>query len=162
MKETDIQKIVCDVVNAVGGLAFKLNDRFVGGRADLLVKLYAGKILRAGCPPSGFIEVKQRAYPTTDARFALNVTHLQHNFLRNADAAGIPCGVASFLQESSGSGLTLHLHLMTFRVASYKDATTKPYTSHRDAHVRLGRKGDREHSLLSALYNWHEEWRAER
>lgn len=157
MKEVDIQALVCTVVNEAGGFAFKLQDRFVGGRADLLIKLPDDRA------PAGFLEIKQRAYPATDAQFKLDVTHLQDRFLAKASVAGVPTGVASFLQRGTGSGLTLWLHVMTWRTASYGDRVgMAPYTSHRRAHVELGRKGQREGVLLSTLFNWVRDWKAER
>jgi len=167
MKETAIQAIVCDVVNEAGGFAMKMDNAFVGGVADLLIKLpnyRQFKGWRGRGDAASFLEVKQRVRPRTgNATFSLDVTHLQDKFLRRADAAGIPCGVASFMQEGTGSGLKLWLHVMTWRVASYEDGVgAKAYTTCPDAHILLGRKGEREGPLLSALYDWHQKWREER
>lgn len=164
MNELGLQKFVCDVVNDAGGYALKRNNRFMVGIVDLLVKLpskpgYFRDGLQA-CPPAGILEVKQRLYPSSDRRFLLDVTAPQKNDLRRADAAGMPAGVISFLQRGSGSGLVLFAHVMTYRTASYGDNTgIEPWTTWRGAHMLLGKKGEREHAMLSALYNWQKEWR---
>lgn len=165
MNELDLQKLLCDVVNDAGGFAYKCNNRFMVGVVDLFVKLPDRPHARAPQGCAGFIEVKQRAFTDrfTNQAFTLDVTRPQHNFLKRVDAAGVPAGVASFMQKGTGSGLRLWLHLMTWRTASYHDNMgIKPYTTRWDAHIELGRKGECEGAMLSALYNWQKEWREDK
>lgn len=155
MNELQLQKLVCDVANKAGGWAMKMNNRFTVGVADLAVKLpNAGNILRRGCPPTGFLEVKQRDYPRSDAPFKPEVTHLQRNFLWRAERAGIPCGVVSFLQHGTGSGLTLWTRVVPWRTFENDNYRVRPAD-----HVLLGKKGERESVLLTCLYEWMKEWK---
>ncbi len=159
MKELDLQRLIVDAVNGAGGRAFKLNNRFMIGYSDLLVKLPP----RAQAPlrgafhndfPAGLLEVKQRARPKTAAQFQLDVTHAQGVFLQAAHDAGMPCGMASFLQEGSGSGLKLWLQVQTWgRFTLTKNKTDRGW------HLPLGKSDARHNDILSALYNWHKEWR---
>ncbi len=150
MNELGLQKLVVDVVNESGGFARKMNNRFLIGVSDLLVKLPGVK------NPAGFLEVKQRAYPRTNAPFDPGVTHLQSNFLRAASQANMPAGIMSFLQTGNGSGLKLWLQVQTSRRSASGTMLWFP-----TSHVELGRAQERGPRILSALHNWIKEWKEE-
>jgi hypothetical protein len=152
MKELDLQSMIIDAVNESDGHAHKMSSRFLVGVADLLVKLRGY--------PAGLLEVKQRDFPSTDAHFLLDVTRPQQNFLRDFDAAGMPCGVASFLQDGSGSGFNLWLSVMSWKTISYKDSTIRPFTIGRTAHTFLGKPAVRAQHIMQVLTGWLTEWEA--
>jgi hypothetical protein len=146
--------MIVNAVDGVKGRAHKMSNRFLVGVADLLVKLPEW--------PAGFLEVKQRDYPTTDARFTCDVTKPQQTFLRGFDAAGMPCGVASFLQDSYGSGLKLWLNISTWETMSYGDSTIRPFSMTRTAYTFLGKHDERAGNIVTILHNWMLEWDKQR
>lgn len=92
MKETDLQSLTIKAVRLHGGAAHKLSNRFLVGVSDLLVKL---PLL-----PAALLEVKydERAKFDPAAPITPGVTPLQHKFLKDYHAAGMACGVLSFLK----------------------------------------------------------------
>jgi len=152
MNELNLQSMIIGVVNEKGhGHAHKLSSRFLVGVVDLLVKLPKW--------PAGLLEVKQRDFPASDARFALDVTLPQQRFLRQFDAAGMPCGVASFLQAGTGAGLKLWLNVSTWETMSYGDTTVAPFSMTRTAYTFLGKHDERADKILSLLDDWHTNWK---
>jgi hypothetical protein len=152
MNELDLQSMIIDAVIRQGhGHAHKMSHRFLIGIVDLAVKLPKW--------PTGFLEVKQRDRPTTDARFTCDVTHPQQTFLRNYDAVGTPCGIESFLQDGYGSGLKLWLNISTWETMSYGDNTIKPFTLTRSAYTFLGKHDERAGKILDLLHGWHINWK---
>ena len=169
MNELSLQRLIVDAVNNAGGFSRKLNNRYLIGVSDLLVKLPGGSLkdARSANLPyqaAGLLEVKQRQRPKTDAPFALDVTHAQGAFLQAAHDAGMPCGVVSFLQEGTGSGLKLWLQIQTWkharsvRFVDWGDDAQGMFTK-RSLHLSLGKFDVRHNDILSALYNWQKEWR---
>lgn len=152
MDELTLQQLIIDAVNDKGrGRAHKMNNRFLVGVSDLLVKLPRW--------PAGFLEVKQRLYPSTDERFLLDVTHPQQRFLREFHDAGMPCGIASFLQEGSGAGLKLWLNISTWDTIAYGDGTIKAFTMTRTAYTSLGKSYGRLEIILELLHGWFINWK---
>ena len=92
MNELGYQKFVIQQVFAAGGFAWKSNNRFLIGVADLMVKL-------PGYPCCA-LEVKKNKMPVKKDSVVLDVTPLQTLFLRNCAMAGMPAGVLSFLTTS--------------------------------------------------------------
>lgn len=93
MLETKLQKFLVDEVRDSGGFAHKMSNRFLIGVPDLLIKLPNS--------PATFLETKQHTFNNRDAapaKFWLRVTPLQAKFLRDANAAGVPGLVGSFVQ----------------------------------------------------------------
>lgn len=91
MREVEYQSLVVDVVRAQSGAATKLSNRFLIGVSDLLVKLPDCKAM--------LVEVKlEHAQTMNDREFCLDVTALQKKFLREYAAAGMCCGVLSFVE----------------------------------------------------------------
>ncbi len=150
MDELTLQSMIIEAANDAGGRAHKMNNRFLIGVSDLLVKLPKW--------PAGFLEVKQRDWPSSDGRFLLDVTHPQQKFLRQFNAAGMPCGVASFLQTGTGSGLSLWLNISTWETIAYSDSTIKPFTLTRQGHTFLGKADQRPHHILILLQTFFAEW----
>lgn len=158
MNELKLQQFIVDAVNGAGGFGHKMSNRFLIGVSDLLVKLSPKTNHDAlrGCP-AGFLEVKQRDYTRGLDVFTLDVTFPQAKFLQDAAKADMPCGVASFLQKGTGSGLTLWLNIRVWETgwkpgdAIRADART---------HIELSRKPEaRANDILTHLYEWQRAWR---
>lgn len=161
MNELGLQKLIVDAVNGAGGFARKMNNRFLIGVSDLIVKL-PPQVMHGssrGCP-AGFLEVKQRAYNirglTEFEPGGDGVTHQQAKFLTEAWTAGMPCGVASFLQAGSGSGARYWLHIKPWYDWKPGDKVMVRAADH----IELSRKPDaRANDILTHLYNWQRAWR---
>lgn len=89
MNELGYQHWVIQQVKAAGGHAWKSNNRFLIGVADLMVKLPGYQCCT--------LEVKKNKLPVKKNSIVLDVTPLQSKFLRDCAAAGMPAGVLSFL-----------------------------------------------------------------
>lgn len=116
MKEVALQGLVVDLVNEHGGYARKLSHKFLVGISDLLVKMPEYPAIK--------IEVKQRiCQPNVDREFELtDLTVLQKRDLLEAQAAGMNCGVLSFVQTKNGL-TTLHgaiYPILPLQEAGYK------------------------------------------
>ncbi len=124
MNELGMQALIVDVVCRHGGFAQKLSNRFLVGVADLLVKLPGY--------PAGVLEVKQRDLPKdTRLTWKLDITGPQTRFLRDADAAGMPAGVASFMHRRGSGPLERRLHLGVWTYgAMVIDGWTASYGAH--------------------------------
>lgn len=162
MNELKLQKLLVDTVKGAGGYAMKMDNKYIVGVSDLLTKL-PNKLFPSGALaldfPAGMVEVKQRKRPVRDISFTLDITHMQAKFLDDVAAAGMPAGVASFLQEGTGSGLKLYLFVCTWKAMQYVDSTVERFEVHRDAHELLNNK-DRAGDIMRHLYRWHDNWRA--
>ena len=151
MKELELQSMIIDAVIDKGkGHAYKASSRFLVGVADVLIKLPQWS--------AGFLEVKQRDWPATDARFLLDVTHAQQIFLRRFNAAGMPCGVASFLQMGTGAGFKLWLNISTWETIAYGDDQIEPFSITRTAYTYLGKHDERAGHILNLLHDWLMNW----
>jgi len=118
MNELDMQKYIVDSVNHAGGFAYKMSHRFLIGVVDVMVKLPDLKVMPShlsGKFAAGVLEVKQRDKPKSNIEFTLDVTPQQKRFLRQARDAGMPAGVASFLQVRGKGvkGLELAIYTLT-------------------------------------------------
>jgi hypothetical protein len=142
--------IIDAVIDKGHGHAYKASSRFLVGVADVLVKLPQW--------PAGFLEVKQRDWPATDARFLLDITHAQQIFLRRFNAAGMPTGVASFLQMGSGAGFKLWLNISSWETIAYHDNQIEPFSITRTAYTYLGKHDERADKILGMLHDWHRHW----
>ncbi len=122
--ELSMQALIVDAVNASGGFARKLSNMYLVGVADLLVKLPDY--------PAGVLEVKQRDLPKDkNLTWKLDVTGPQTRFLRDAHAAGMPAGVASFMHRRGSGPLERRLHLGVWTYgAMVIDDWTATYGAH--------------------------------
>lgn len=89
MSELSLQRDVIESVEARGGFAKKLSNRFLIGVADLYVKLPRH--------PGVFIEVKDEKLPKKSDHVLLGLTPLQRRFLMDAHRAGDNAAVLSFI-----------------------------------------------------------------
>ena len=90
--ELEFQADIVDLVNTAGGFAYKCNNRYMVGVADLFIK-----------PPNLYplyLEVKKntKAYcQHPEKLFLLDVTVPQRNFLRKCVRGGMPAAVLSIV-----------------------------------------------------------------
>ena len=141
--------MIVDAVKYAGGHATKLSHRFLVGVPDLLIKLQSVNV------PAGLVEVKQHKWPAEDRVFDLEVTPPQRRVLGQFNAAGMPCGVASFLQKGAGNSRELYLSVMSYQTLQYSDGTIKPFTCARSAHVVLSKNPERRYlDIVSELEKW--------
>lgn len=101
MKELDIQTKTIKAVEAAGGAAVKLSNRFLIGVADLLIKLPE--------IPTMLMEVKLNLMPIQKETVNLDTTKLQQDFLRSFGKAGVDCGVISFLWKKDKGGNCINI-----------------------------------------------------
>jgi len=143
MIETECQKLVTDAVEEARGEGLKLNNRFLVGVVDLLVKL-------PDCPPM-WLEAKLAKFsdkikPTH--RWDVGCTAKQKEFLRDWHRAGMLTGVVSFVQTTGGNMRSLRMALY-----SYSDMTTNDlgwWAMVKD-HKALGDKADRNKNIVDML-----------
>lgn len=91
MIETEAQKIVVKAVEAEGGYALKMSNRFLVGIPDLLIKLPT--------IPAMILEAKIQHFKRPDNhKFTLAATALQDRELRNMRSAGMITGMLSFVE----------------------------------------------------------------
>lgn len=145
MKETQLQKVMCDAVIESGGYAKKLSHKFVSGVPDTLIKLPHG--------PAMLLEAKQRRLSSADAvfdaRFTLDVTKLQDIELRDAWRAGMVTGVVSFIQVGTGSGFKLWMAVIPWPEASGND-----YLVIGPRHRYIGTSSERNGLIIEALQDF--------
>lgn len=92
MNELDLQNRVVKVVRtSQGGAAHKLSHRFLVGVPDLMVKVPKYPVM--------ILEVKKDERPKVKEVVTLDVTVPQKRFLLQWAAAGVMCGVMSFLYQ---------------------------------------------------------------
>lgn len=156
--ELELQAMVISAVTAAGGAAHKMNNRFLVGVSDLIVKLpsrptdgYKPECNAKANPPAGFIEVKQGPWPRAD-RFMVEITVPQRHFLQKFYDAGMPVGVMSFLQRGSGTKWRCWLAVMSWPTYNNVDWRREDY-------VELGHRDDRANIIMTTLYNWQQDWR---
>lgn len=99
--------MVVDLVRSRGGAATKLSNRFLVGVADLLVKMLGAN--------AALIEVKLHhvSKVVEGLKFTLDVTPLQRKFLSGYDAAGMACGVLSFVEVGGRGKLGLRARMFS-------------------------------------------------
>lgn len=144
MIETECQQLIVRAAKEAGGEALKLNNRFLVGVADLLVKI-------PGCHPEWLeaklskFSVKTLAHGHT---WELDVTKKQKDFLRDWDRAGMRTGVASFVMPVGGNVGSLCLGIW-----SYDQMVARNWTVTSDAHHALGGKDERMETICSIIRN---------
>lgn len=98
MKELDCQGLIKRAVVSRGGFCIKLSHRFIVGVPDLLVKIPGRAAM--------LIEVKWARAPKRKD-YMLEITPRQAQVLRQAEAAGMITGVASFLKDPTLLGFRI-------------------------------------------------------
>jgi len=93
MSELARQKDVIDVVRGHGGAAYKSSNRFLNGVCDLVIKTPLLPVMH--------LEAKYAAAPARKDTVHLDVTALQHDFLREMHNAGGMAGVISFVSRET-------------------------------------------------------------
>jgi hypothetical protein len=90
-KEVPLQNELCKAIGLFGGKAQTLNNRFIHGVPDLLIKLLGY--------PGMLIECKRNLYTHTTRTTPVIVPleELQFTTLKEWHSAGMPCGLLSFL-----------------------------------------------------------------
>ena len=91
MSELARQKDVIDVIRDHGGAAYKSSNRFLNGVCDLVVKHPSFPVMH--------LEAKYATAPARKDTIRLDVTALQHDFLREMHNAGGMAGVISFISR---------------------------------------------------------------
>lgn len=143
IKETECQKLVVKAVEEVGGAALMLNNRYLVGVADLMVKLPDA--------PMMILEAKRTVVTpkywdeSSHKPFSLAVTKLQNDFLKEWDYAGVRSGIASFVIKSGSDVSGLHMTLYTLQqdYESYYGVVAD--------HLELGGKHSRFESIRNLL-----------
>jgi len=134
MLETAMQQLIIDAVKDVGGAGIKLNNRFLVGVVDLLIKL-------PNCRPM-WLEAKQIALSdrTKNHVWELDVTTPQRKFLKEWHGAGMLTGVVSFIQTKGAREpiKTLRMALYTYEVMEHTS-----WQVMQRSHVPLGDKDGR-------------------
>lgn len=142
MVETECQQLIVDAAKTAGGQALKLNNRFLIGVADLLVKL-------PGIRPM-WLEAKLNNFSAKTLQsshaFDLAVTKLQKDFLRDWQHAGMLTGVVSFVQENGKGVKSLHMALY-----SYGEMDDFHWVANVIDHNALGGKDERMDRIVGQL-----------
>lgn len=92
MSELARQKDVIDVARAEGGAGYKSSNRFLNGVCDLVIKLPLFPVMH--------LEAKYALAPVKKSTVHLDLTALQHDFLREMHNAGGMAGVMSFVERA--------------------------------------------------------------
>lgn len=154
MNELDCQKLVVDAVKEAGGQALKLQNRFLVGVVDLLVKL-------PDCHPM-WLEAKKidLSAKTVNHAWDVGCTKKQKDFLSDWHYAGMWTGVASFVQTS---GVREPIRSVRMAVYEYellsKGAYSRPPSEgppldwhvRQEQHLLLGDKSDRLGTIRNIL-----------
>jgi len=93
MSELARQKDVIDVARAEGGAGYKSSNRFLNGVCDLVIKVPSFPVMH--------LEAKYALAPVRKDTVHLDLTALQHDFLREMHNAGGMAGVISFVERST-------------------------------------------------------------
>lgn len=143
MNETEMQQLIVEAVQEDGGFCRKLSHRFNVGVVDLIVK--HPKF------PAGLLEAKRHDYLTStgDTRFKLDVSGPQKRFLRDADKAGIWCGVASFIQQKR-----VGLKSLRFCVYTLRAMDEYGYIADAADHIELGGPDERNSNIRQEILRW--------
>lgn len=137
MLELKLQGDFADVVNEHGGFAFKLNNRYIIGIPDLLVKMPGF--------PAALLEAKQDALPVKLPSVTVALTVQQHRSLKAGFAAGMTAnGVISFCQRDKSFGIAI-LSITRF---------DKPVIAVPVGEYRRAKLADRKPVMLEALVEY--------
>jgi len=122
VKEVELQRLIIDVVEEVGGASHKLSNRFLIGIPDLLVKVPGYQ--------AALIEVKLNKFAAPKNKrvkshvFKLDVTVPQQTILGEYDAAGMTCGVLSGVLIGGNTVRHLHLNFLGLYVCAMNQYKT--------------------------------------
>lgn len=143
MIETECQKLVIDAALFAGGQGLKLNNRFLVGVVDLLVKI-------PGTEPIWLEAKLEKLAVSTMSKphhqWELEVTKRQKDFLRDWDRAGMRTGVVSFVQERGGNVRSLRMALH-----SYSTMESRDWTVRMADHVMVGSATERLPHIVEQL-----------
>lgn len=135
MIETEAQALIVDAAKEGGGQALKLNNRFLVGVVDLLVKLPGHEPMWLEAKLHKFSKSTiERGYLIDD----VGVTTKQKMYLRDWRYAGMLTGVASFVMESDGDVRSLRLALY-----SEEEMLKRHWSVSTKDHRLLGEKSER-------------------
>lgn len=156
MNELECQGLIVDAVCEAGGRALKLNNRFLVGVVDLLVKLPQ---VQPFWLEAKFMRLAQKTVDGTNHVWDLGVTAKQKEFLRqwgkttagefsNRPGAGMLTGVVSFLEvRGKTSGIKgLRMALFTFH-----DCDINEWRACVTDHEWIGDHGDRMLNIADRL-----------
>lgn len=145
MIETECQQLIVQAVREAGGVALKLNNRFLVGVVDLLIKLPEAQPFWL---EAKFIRLAQKTIENADHVWDLDVTAKQKEFLDDWAHAGMLTGVVSFLEvKGKMSGVRgLQMALYTF-----EDCESRGYRAHVADHQWIGDHGDRMLNIADRL-----------
>ena len=143
MIETEMQKLLIDAAKSVGGQGLKLNNRFLVGVVDLLIKIPDRQPFWLEAKK---IDLSQLTVDTTNHIWTLDVTQRQKAHLRDWTAAGMLCGVASFVQIKGQGVKGLQLCLYT-----YADCVVNEWRACVLDHEPLGDHRSRTERLVLAM-----------
>jgi len=93
MSELARQKDVIDAVVDQGGAGYKSSNRFLNGVCDLVIKMPLFPVMH--------LEAKYAMAPVKKSTVHLDLTALQHDFLRQMHFAGGMAGVISFVERAA-------------------------------------------------------------
>lgn len=156
MIETECQQLIVSAVKYSGGNALKLNNRFLVGVVDLLVKLPTGNKPRPGfldgyeSRPAFWLEAKlvHLAPKTleTNHNWKLDVTKKQKQYLRDWEAAGMEAGVVSFIQVKGQNVNSLRMALYWL-----EDCVVNDWRACVTDHYPLGKSDVRAANIMEIL-----------
>lgn len=106
--EIKLQKDVCDAITAAGNAAHQLNNRFIKGLPDLLIKLFEYEAM--------LLECKLNRFDRPQGLIDVDLKPLQYRTLRHWHDRGMCTGVLSFVHTSgrAGDGGGKRFRLFTF------------------------------------------------
>lgn len=93
MSELSRQSDVVAVAKGMGGFAYKSSNQFLIGVCDLVVKI--------PFKHAAFLEAKMNDAPVRSNTVTLNLSPLQHKFLKDLWNAGAQSGVISFVERKT-------------------------------------------------------------
>ena len=148
MIETEAQSLIVHAVEAHGGKALKLSNRFMTGVADLLVKLPHTPAMVLECKLHTFsVKTIKDGHSFDD----IGCTGPQKKFLRDWHAAGMRAGVVSFVQEHGVGLRTLRMTIYDYELMEKIGWCGDTYD-----HGLLGNKSDRFGEIFNQLTNFAE------
>jgi len=144
MNELDMQKLVVDALIDGGHQAMKMNNEYIKGPSDLLIKM-RGR-------PAFFLEAKRTDLGKTTIdrnvhTWKWDVTELQKKFMRDWQAAGMRCGILSFVQLTGGN-----INSLRMAVYPYKTCELEGWTASLADHIPLGKADVRFTNICYALF----------
>jgi hypothetical protein len=143
MIETEAQQLVVDAVKADGGQALKLNNRFLVGVVDLLLKLPGHQPMWLEAKLHKFsAKTIENGYVIKD----IGCTRPQKKWLSDWRYAGMLTGVVSFIQQSDSNVSSLRM-----AVYSEEEMLRSNWSVEVDDHDPLGGKDERFERIRAQL-----------